>query len=139
METREILKGAGLFGQLSDKELDGVLATARERTFQDQHKIIRDGHPGGRGFYLLLSGNAEVRKGDAKLAEFGPGDYFGEMALLLEDTPRTADVVAIGETTCLVLTQWDFQALLSSHPEMAGKIMTELARRLRDTDRALSE
>ena len=139
MDTREILKGAGLFSQLSEKELDGVLATARERTFEGDHKIIRDAHPGGRGFYLILSGKAEVRKGDTRLAEFGPGDYFGEMALLLEDTPRTADVISVGETTCLVITQWDFQALLSTHPEIAAKIMTELAKRLRDTDRALSE
>ena len=139
MEIREILKGAGLFAQLTDKELDGVLATAKPRTFNDGDKIIRDGHPGGAGFYLLLEGNAEVRKGDTVLARFGPRDYFGEMALLLEDTPRTADVVAIGGTKCLVLTKWDFQALLSTHPDMAAKIMTELAKRLRDTDRALSE
>ncbi len=138
MDTVEILKRTTLFSQLSESELDGVLATARERTFAAGHTIIQEGHPGGRGFYLILSGAAEVTKGETKLAAFGPGDYFGEMALLLEETPRTADVTTTAETTCLIITQWDFKALLSVHPEISSKIMTELAKRLRDTDAALS-
>jgi CRP-like cAMP-binding protein len=139
METTQFLKKTAIFARCSDKELKTVIDTAKERSFTAGTKIIREGHPGGRGFYLILAGTAEVRKGEKLLATFRPGDYFGEMALLLEDTPRTADVVAVTDVTCLVITSWDFKALLATHPEIGATIMTELARRLRDTDSALSE
>jgi CRP-like cAMP-binding protein len=139
MDTKEFLKRTTLFGQCNDKELDTVLGTARQRRFPAGKVIIQEGHPGGRGFYLVLDGAAEVRTGDTHLATFGPGDYFGEMALLLEDTPRTADVVATEDTTCLVITQWDFKSLLNQHPDIATAILTELAKRLRNTDQALSD
>jgi CRP-like cAMP-binding protein len=139
MDKAQMLKRSALFRSLSDKELDSVVSTARERSFAAGSTIIREGHPGGRGFYLILSGSAKVRKGDHLLAEFGPGDYFGEMALLLEDTPRTADVIAVTDTVCFVMTQWDFKAVVATHPEMSSKIMTELAKRLADTDRALQD
>lgn len=139
MDKAEFLKRTPLFSGFSDKEIASVLGTAKERTFAEGDSIITEGHEGGRGFYLLLSGSAAARKGDTHLADFGPGDYFGEMALLLEDTPRTADVVATGATTCLAITQWDLKALLKSHPDIGLKMMNELAKRLRDTDAALSD
>lgn len=139
MDRADVLRKAPLFAGFDEKELASVLATAKERSFSAGDTIIREGHEGGRGFYLVLSGHAEVSKGDVKLAEFGPGDHFGEMSLLLEDTPRTADVVATDDTTCLAITQWDLKALISSHPEVGVKMMAELAKRLRDTDQALSD
>lgn len=139
MDKAEFLKRTPLFAGFSDKEIASVLGTAKERSFAEGDSIIKDGHEGGRGFYLLLSGSAQARKGSTRLADFGSGDYFGEMALLLDDTPRTADVVATAETTCLVITQWDLKALIKSHPEIGIKMMNELARRLRDTDAALSD
>ena len=86
-----------------------------------------------------LDGAAEVRKADLALATFGTGDYFGETALLLEDALRTAGVVATASTTYLVITPWDLKALIGSHPEMGVRMLGELARRLRDTDPALSD
>lgn len=139
MDRADFLKRTALFAGFSDKEIESVLGTAKERSFAAGDSIIREGHEGGRGFYLLLAGAAEARKGDTLLAEFGPGDYFGEMALLLEDTPRTADVVASADTTCLAITQWDLKALLKSHPEIGVKMMAELAARLRNTDAALAD
>ncbi|MEE9298390.1 MAG: cyclic nucleotide-binding domain-containing protein [Acidimicrobiia bacterium] len=139
MDRADFLKRTTLFAGFSDREIESILATAKERSFAAGDSIIREGHEGGRGFYLVLTGKAEVRKGDKLLAEFGPGDYFGEMALLLEDTPRTAEVVATDETSCLAITQWDLKALIKNHPEIGVKMMAELARRLRDTDAALSD
>lgn len=138
METAAFLKHTALFSDLTEKEITTVLGTAKERHFAVGDVIIKEG-PGGAGFYLVLDGSVEVRKGDLVLATFGPGDYFGEMALLLEDTPRTADVVATAATSCLVITRWDLKALLNAHPEIGVKMMGELAKRLRDTDQALSE
>ena len=134
MERSEFLKRTPLFAELNDKEIDGVLNTAKERSFSAGDQIITQGSEGGRAFYLLLSGSAEARKGDTLLASYGPGDYFGEMALLLDDTPRTADVVSTGDTTCLAITQWDLKALIKSHPEVGVKIMAELARRLHNNE-----
>lgn len=139
MDTVEFLSRTALFSGLSGDDLRSVVSTAKERSFDSGATIIRRGHEGGRGFYMLLGGAAEVRAGDTILATFGPGDYFGEMALLLDETPRTADVVATEPTRCLVVTQWDLRALITNHPEIGVRMMAELARRLRDTDRALQD
>ena len=61
------------------------------------------------------------------------------MALLLEDTPRTADVVATDASTCLAITSWDLRAMISNNPDVGVRMMAELAKRLRDTDQSLSE
>lgn len=133
------LKRSSLFAGFSDRQIADVLATAKQRRFAAGERIIEQGDEGGRGFYLIVEGRTEVRAGDTVLAHFGSGDYFGEMALLLPDTPRTADVIALEDTTCLVITQWDLRALLSAHPETGLAMMGELARRLADTDRTLRE
>lgn len=135
----EHLKRSSLFAGFSDRQIADVLATAKQRRFLAGEQIIEQGDEGGRGFYLIVEGRTEVRAGDTVLAHFGSGDYFGEMALLLPDTPRTADVIALEDTTCLVITQWDLRALLSAHPETGLAMMGELARRLADTDRTLRE
>lgn len=139
MDTADFLKRTALFAGLTDDELSSVLSTAKQRAFPAGTTIIAEGHEGGRGFYVMLSGAAEVRKGSNLLAHFGPGDYFGEMAVLLEDTPRTASVVASEDVTALVITQWDLKALLANHPEVGLRMMAELAKRLRNTDRALRD
>ena len=138
MDITEFLKKTPLFGGFSDDALGAVTGTAKERSFEAGTAIIKEGQT-GRGFYLLLSGSAEVRKGSRVLATMASGDYFGEMSLLLEDTPRTADVVALEPTTCLVLTSWDLKALIKSHPEVGVEMMAELAKRLRNTDATLSD
>ncbi len=129
MKTAEALKMSPLFADFSDREIASVVETARERRFASGEKIIEDGAEGGRAFYLLLQGAAQARKGDIVLADFAPGDYFGEMALLLEDTPRTADVVATSDALCLLITSWDLRALIKVHPHAGDKIMAELANR----------
>lgn len=139
MEAAEFLKKCSLFSGFSDREIESVLGTAKERSFAAGEVIIAEGHEGGRGFYLVLEGTVQVRKGDIVLADFGPGDYFGEMALLLEETPRTADVVATSDARCIVITQWDLRALITSHPEIGVRMMGELAKRLASTDKALSD
>ncbi|MBN2112902.1 MAG: cyclic nucleotide-binding domain-containing protein [Acidimicrobiia bacterium] len=135
----EYLKRTSLFAGFSDRQIADVLATAKRRSFAAGEQILYEGDEGGRGFYLIVEGRTEVRSGSTVLAQFGPGDYFGEMALLLPDTPRTADVVALEDTTCVVITQWDLRALIGTHPETGLAIMAELARRLADTDRTLRE
>lgn len=138
MDAAEGLKRSALFADFSHREIESVIETARERSFAAGEKIIEEGAEGGRAFYLLLSGTAQARKGDKVLADYTVGDYFGEMALLL-DVPRTADVVATSEARCLLITSWDLRALIKAHPDAGVRIMAELAKRLKTTDLALSD
>lgn len=134
----ERLKQTTLFAGFTDRQIESVLAAGKERRFAAGEQIIRQGDD-AVGFYLIVEGSAEVRSGGAVLARLGPGDYFGEMALLLENTPRTADVTALEDTSCLVVTQWEFRSLLAAHPDTALAVMSELARRLQTTTGTLSE
>jgi CRP/FNR family transcriptional regulator len=72
------------------------------------------------------------------LATFGPGDFFGEMALF-EGFPRNATVRATEDSECLAMTRWDFMAEMKNHPEIAVGMLPTLVRRLRDLDARLSE
>jgi CRP-like cAMP-binding protein len=137
--SADFLKQTPLFSGLTDDEIATVLATAKRRTFDKGTEIIHEGHAGGAGFYLVLSGAVDVLAHGKYLATHSAGDYFGEMALLLDDTPRTASCIAAEDTACLVITKWDLRSLIETHPEVSMKIMAELARRLRDTNQAVGD
>jgi len=137
-EAIKFLKKTSLFGQFSEKELEALFSTAKIREFDAGSTIVREGDPTSIGFYLILEGQVEVRKGQKTLAKLGAGDYFGEMALLT-DAPRSADVVAVEKTKCLMIMRWELRSIISSYPDVALKMMGELARRLSATNQALKE
>ena len=132
------LKQTALFASFTDRQIEGVLAVGKERRFAAGEQIIRQGDD-AVGFYLIVEGGAEVRSSGRVLARLGPGDHFGEMALLLEGARRSADVTALEDTACLVVSQWAFRSLLAAHPDTALAVMGELARRLADNPGTLSE
>ena len=94
------------------------------------------------GAFIIRSGRCEVlqRRGgeQVRLGELGPGDFFGEMALL-DEFPRSATVRAIEPTTCLGLTRWHFRGILESHPQIALAILPVLTKRLRNAERQATE
>jgi CRP-like cAMP-binding protein len=137
-EAVKFLKKTPLFAQFSEQELEALFSTAKVREFNPGSTIVREGDPASIGFYLILEGRVEVRKGQKVLAKLGVGDYFGEMALIL-DAPRSADVVATQKTKCLMITRWELRGIISSYPDVALKMMAELARRLSATNQALTE
>ncbi len=137
-EAVKFLKKTQLFAQFSEKELEALFSTAKVREFEAGSVIVREGDPTSIGFYLVLEGQVEVRKGQKALAKLGAGDYFGEMALIM-DAPRSADVVATQKTKCLMITRWELRSIISSYPDVALKMMGELARRLSATNQALKE
>jgi CRP-like cAMP-binding protein len=96
----------------------------------------------GVGAFVIRSGRVEVlqkRGGETvKLAELGPGDFFGEMALL-DEFPRSATVRALEPTTVLGLTRWHFRGILESHPQVALGILPVLVKRIRTAERQASE
>jgi CRP/FNR family cyclic AMP-dependent transcriptional regulator len=137
MENTKIvaaLKKTPIFAKTSDESLASLLKSAIQKTVQAETKIVEKGQS-GLGFYLILQGKADVMSGGKKLAEFGEGSFFGELSVI-DGAPRTADVVAKAETTCLVLSQWAMRSIISTHPEIALSMLEELAHRLRVTDEA---
>jgi CRP/FNR family cyclic AMP-dependent transcriptional regulator len=84
----------------------------------------------GVGFYLILDGRAEVRKGSRVLATLGRGQFFGEMSLI-DEQPRSADVVAVSPTKCWALSSWAFDSIVKSNPEIALLMLKEMVKRLR--------
>jgi CRP/FNR family cyclic AMP-dependent transcriptional regulator len=131
-----LLGKAPLFSRLSKKGLEAILKSATEKAFGAGEKILQEGES-GVGFYQILEGSAQVIRGDTELARLGPGDFFGELAVL-DGKPRTADVVALEDTTCLILTRWAMKSIIPAHPDVALGMLEELARRLRESNRALS-
>lgn len=133
-ETVRFLSRVPLFQSLKKRQLENLAKRFVERTYDPGTAIVTQGK-GGEGFFIVVSGNADVirQRGDGekvKVNAFGPADFFGELALL-DDGPRTASVIATESTECLVLTRWDFFGSLSDDVDMAITILQELARRFR--------
>lgn len=126
-----------LFSHLSGKELRTVTRSGLVRSYAAGAKIVTQGEK-GLGFYLILDGRVEVQKDGKPVANLAPGHFFGEMALF-EELPRTADVIATTPSKCLVLSRWEFWGVMSKEPEVLRGIMAELARRLQQTSKGLSE
>lgn len=104
------------------------------RIYADGDEIVSQGE-GGVGIFVIVSGQAEaireLSNGDKlSVNTFGPNDYFGELSLLSEG-PRTAAVYARSDVECLVLTRWDFLALMKKDAEMATSVAQEIAQRFR--------
>jgi CRP-like cAMP-binding protein len=139
MDKVEFLRKTPLFASCSEKTVASIADLARTRKFKAGDKIIREDSQSTMGFYILLEGEGEATRGEHHLGDYAPGDYFGEIALLLDDTPRTATVSAKSDVTVLAVTRWDFKALLKTNPEIAVEVMGVLAQRLAATDRTLSD
>ena len=128
------LQRVKLFSGLSMDECTEVVKRMKRRDFPPNQFIVREGAPGNSMFFIT-AGLVEVRKKDPNtgidflLTEMGPGQNFGEMALLT-GKPRTATVSAIQPTTCAVLEQSDFQDLLMSYPKIGLALTTILAERV---------
>jgi CRP/FNR family cyclic AMP-dependent transcriptional regulator len=138
-KDQELAK-VGLFAELNPKFLRGLASIATERTFEPGEYLMRQGES-GIGLFIILSGKVRVEKTDpngrnVELAENGPGDILGEMAVF-DGAPRSASVSATTPTTSLVLASWEFNAFLKAHPEAALEILPIVVKRFRETNDAL--
>ncbi|HEV7191856.1 MAG TPA: cyclic nucleotide-binding domain-containing protein [Jatrophihabitantaceae bacterium] len=122
-----------MFYACSRRELQAVSRLATELDVPAGKVLIQEGKP-GQEFMIVLEGTAVATRGRKKLATFGPGDYFGEIALL-DPGLRTATVVAETPMSLAVVGQREFGDILEQVPALANKIMRGLARRLREVDR----
>jgi len=133
----EKLHAVPLFSGLKDKQLKSILASGKQQWYPEGRVIVGEG-ASGVGFYLILEGGVEVKRNGRAVAKLGSGNFFGEMSLL-DSNPRSSDVVAVAPTTCLVLSGWDFQALVEAHNEIAMNLLKTLIHRLRESNKALSD
>ena len=135
MAHETFLAKVPLFASCTPQEIEAVAGVAQEHAFTPGQIIVTQGTP-GQAFYMILSGRVEILRDGASLGTFGPGDFFGEMSLL-DQAPRSATIRASEPTTCLMLSSWDFKALLEKHPSIAVKLLEVLSRRLRVADERL--
>jgi len=145
IDREALLRGLPLFDGLSDDRLAALASVAWVSTVPAGAAIIEEGDEvldDEEGLFLLVAGTVEVRKGatdtsDGRLLRtLGPGEFFGEMALL-DGRPRSASVVATDDTQCLVLHRWDFLRELRKNPEIAVGMLSVLSGRIRATNEAL--
>ena len=121
------LQGIALFERLSKAELAEVAKQADEIDVEAGKRLVSEGRFGYE-FFVIENGKAEVVKGDEHIADLGPGDFFGEMALL-GDTVRNADVVSATPMTAMVMTDSAFRSLARRMPDVAEEIRAACRRR----------
>jgi len=132
MAHEEFLARVPVFAHCTADEISAISGVAQEGYFQPGQIIVTQGTP-GQAFYLVLNGRVEILRDGVSLGAFGPGDFFGEMSLL-DQAPRSATIRALDQTTCLMLSSWDFKTLLEKQPSIAIKLLEVLSRRLRVAD-----
>lgn len=124
----EALKAAPLFEGLTDKELHEVAIRTEDLDFPAGKVLCREGEIGSE-FYVIMEGETEVARNGESLATGGPGDFFGEIALV-EDVPRNATVTTTTPVRAFMLTRGRFLHVLDEYPEVERKVMRALAKRL---------
>jgi CRP/FNR family cyclic AMP-dependent transcriptional regulator len=132
----ELLGRVPLFSGLGRRELERVASSMKERRFQKGDTLTTEGR-GGVGFFVIEQGEADVTVHGDERAKLGPGDYFGEIALITE-SDRTATITAETDMLCYGMTMWDFRPLVESNASIAWNMLQSLAQKLRDTERSQS-
>ena len=124
----ELLKSVPLFAGCSKNELRELAKTADEIDLRQGTVLTREGRP-GREFFVLIDGTAEVTQKGKKIADLGPGDWLGEIALIT-DSPRTATVTATSAVDVLVITDRRFRSVVETMPSIALKVLASVGERL---------
>jgi CRP/FNR family cyclic AMP-dependent transcriptional regulator len=127
------LANVPIFSGCSKREL-GIIARASKEVSHKQGTVIAREGERGIGLFLILDGQCKVTIGGKTKARLGPGDFFGEVALL-DGGPRTATVTALSPVRLVGITGWVFRGLLMEHPTIALKTLEAVAGRLRSVSR----
>jgi CRP-like cAMP-binding protein len=130
----EALRKVPLFSSLEKSDLESLARQLHERRFPEGGEVTTEGSTGA-GFFVISEGNAEVIVGGEHRATLGPGDYFGEIALI-DDGVRSASIVAATDLLCYGMTPWEFRGFVEQHPQVAWTFLQALARRLREAQQA---
>jgi CRP-like cAMP-binding protein len=124
----ELLKKVPLFNSCTRRDLVLIARASDEIDFKPGRELIREG-ASGKEFFVIVDGTVDIERGGKKIDELGPGDWFGEAALLT-DKPRNATVTTTSDVQAVVLTKQRFRQVLSQHPLISFKVMQSVADRL---------
>lgn len=123
----DTLRKVPLFADLDKKELEKIAQVMRERRFAAGDTVTKEG-ASGVGFFIIEDGTADVTVAGAPVGSIGPGDYFGEVALLT-GSARTATIIATTDMLCYGMAQWQFRPLVDSQSAIGTKLRTAMAER----------
>ncbi|TMK70997.1 MAG: cyclic nucleotide-binding domain-containing protein [Actinobacteria bacterium] len=126
----DLLQRVPIFQGLEPRELERIAGSMKQRTFRAGDTVTAEGQ-GGVGFFVIESGEARVTIGGKDRRTLGPGDYFGEVALLT-DSPRTATIKAETDLRCYGMTSWDFKPLVETHSSIAWKLLQTMAKKYQE-------
>jgi CRP/FNR family transcriptional regulator, cyclic AMP receptor protein len=131
-EQVEALKRVPLLAEVEPRHLERLARSLKERTYNEGAELTTEGGASGnRFFFVIADGTATVSVGGQERSKLGPGDYFGETALI-DEGARTATVVADTNLRCYTLTPWEFRPFVEEHSEVAWTLLRTLVQRLRD-------
>ena len=130
--SAETLARVPLFSGLERRDLERIADSFKQRNYSAGETIESEGQ-GGAGFFVIGEGRAKVTVHGEDRAMLGPGDYFGEIALI-DEGARTASVIADTDTTTYAMTFWEFRPIVETDSRIAWKLVQQLARRLREAD-----
>jgi CRP-like cAMP-binding protein len=125
----DALRRAPLFAELSRNELEALAKVTEDLEFDEGKVLAREGEI-GQEFFVILEGDVGVERGGSEIGSLGPGDFFGEIALIWESARRTATVTAKSQVRLFVLTRQAFRGLMAHHPEIERKVLAALENRL---------
>ena len=126
------LKDAKLLKGIPDSEVRSIEKQVKTITHPAGHEIVVRGE-GGVGFMIITDGTVSVKTVTGKTRKLGPGDSFGEMALL-DHEGRSATITADTDVTLASIPEWNFKPFLKEHPEVAYRLLQTLSRRVRTAE-----
>jgi CRP-like cAMP-binding protein len=126
------VKHAKLFQGLPESEVKSIERTMKTVNHSAGHEIIVRGDS-GVGFMIITDGTVTVKTVQGKARKLGPGDSFGEMALL-DHEGRSATITADTDVTLAAVPEWNFKAFLAEHPEVAYRLLQLLSQRVRQAE-----
>ena len=133
--TLDALQKVPFLAHVPRKDLDGLAQTMADREASPGKEIVTQGK-GGVAFFLILEGQATVVVDGEERRTLGPGDHFGEIALIVPDIPRTSTVRAASEMRLAALTAWNFKPFVMQNPDVAWALLEVMAKRFAATPHA---
>jgi len=118
----EALKRVPLFSGLSQRELKRLARDFKEREIKSGTRVMREGEMSGISFFVIVEGTATVSMDGDQIRQLGPGDHFGELAMISKRV-RSATVTADGPLHCLVMGFWDFRRFGKQNPDVTWKLL----------------
>ena len=130
--STETIAKVPLFTGLEKRDLERIADSFKERNYSAGDTIAGEGQ-GGAGFFIIGDGTAKVTVHGEDRATLGPGDYFGEIALI-DEGARTATVTAETDMRTYAMTFWEFRPIVETDARIAWKLVQALAHKLREAD-----